>query len=319
MIDVRSYKVAPPAAGQRLDLYLSRSAPGLNLSRSQLQKLIADGRVKVNGASATAHQALKAGDLVSLVVPEPRTLELGAEDIPLSILFEDKDLIVVNKQAGLVTHPAPGNQDGTLVNALLHHCRLDLPDMHGARRPGIVHRLDKDTSGCLVVAKTEKAFKSLTRQIQDRSAKRNYWALAWGRIPEEEATIDAPIGRSRQDRKRMAVVQEGGREAVTHFKVMERFSRACLLEVSLETGRTHQIRVHLASIQHPVVGDPEYGAVPSALGPAEASFVRHKVSRQMLHAVRLEFSHPASGKRMVFQAPLPRDMQEALDFFRKGS
>lgn len=319
MIQVHSFKISASAAGQRLDLYLSRSAPGLNLSRSQLQKLITEGRVKVNGAPAIAHQALRAGETVSLVVPEPRSLEMGAEDIPLYILFEDKDLIVLNKQAGLVTHPAPGNQDGTLVNALLHHCRLDLPDMHGARRPGIVHRLDKDTSGCLVVAKTEKAFKSLTRQIQDRSAKRNYWALAWGRIAEEEATIDAPIGRSRQDRKRMAVVHEGGREAVTHFKVLERFPRTCLLQVSLETGRTHQIRVHLASIQHSVVGDPEYSTPPSGLTAAAQSFVRHKVKRQMLHAYRLEFSHPSSGKRLAFQAPLPRDMQEAVDFFRKGS
>jgi 23S rRNA pseudouridine1911/1915/1917 synthase len=317
LIDVRTYKVPPQAKGQRLDLFLARSASDLTLSRSQCQKLIEEQRVKVNGQPATAHQALRPGETVTVVIPEPRKLSLEAQDIPLDILFEDKSLLVLNKQAGLVTHPAPGNADGTLVNALLHHCRKNLPLVNGAERPGIVHRLDKDTTGCLVVAKTQQAFESLTQQIQAHSAQRLYRALVWGNFAEKEGRIEAPIGRSPRDRKRMAVVREGGREAVTHFQVLETFDRASLVQLRLETGRTHQIRVHLSSIQRPVMGDADYGQVPNNLKPAVAAFVS-QVKRQMLHAFRLEFTHPASGKLQSFEAPLPRDFAKTLEFFRKG-
>jgi 23S rRNA pseudouridine1911/1915/1917 synthase len=244
-------------------------------------------------------------------------LEAEPQDIPLDILHEDPELIVLNKQAGLVTHPAPGSMEGTLVNGLLFHCRKALPTVNGAARPGIVHRLDKDTTGCLVVAKTDRAFQSLTRQIQERVAKRGYLSLSWGTFEEDDAVVEAPIGRSPRDRKKMAVLREGGRPALTRFKVLERFRHAALLELALETGRTHQIRVHLSSIHHPVVGDAEYGSPPQGLDPETLAFVRVKVRRQMLHAARLEFSHPAGGKRVVFEAPLPADFQAALGFFRQ--
>ncbi len=315
MIDVRGYRVEARQAGQRLDLFLARQVQDLALSRNQVQNLVKEGRVKVDGVERPAHWALRAGQAVSLVLPEPRQLKLEAQDIPLDVLFEDSELIVLNKQAGLVTHPAPGNADGTLVNALLHHLGEGLKPIHGAGRPGIVHRLDKDTTGCLVAAKSEAAFESLTRQIQDRGCRRTYLALVWGAPEADEGVVDMPIGRDPRQRQRMAVVPEGGREgrpARTRFWVRERFAGAALVELSLETGRTHQIRVHMTALKHPLLGDATYGHCPYPGHHPLVRALKGRLKRQMLHAWKLAFRHPVDGRPMEFEAPLPGDFGDAL-------
>ena len=281
----------------RIDKVLTTLEP--EITRSQLKNLINDGHVTVNGQAVKPKYKVQAGDKISLVKPEPQSLELTPENIPLDIVYEDDDVIVVNKPQGMVVHPAPGHPDHTLVNALLYHSPLST--INGTFRPGIVHRIDKDTSGLLMVAKNDLAHQSLAEQLRNKTNKREYLALVYGQIKEDEGTIDAPLGRNPQDRKKQAVVK-GGRHAVTHFKVIKRYDNFTLVKCILETGRTHQIRVHMKYIGHPLVGDPLYGP-------------RKVVGKngQFLHAALLGFKHPRTGKEMVFEAPLPENFQKMLD------
>lgn len=283
--------------GERLDVFAAQKA---GESRSYVQKLIAEGGALVNGATAKANTRLKAGDRVELILPPPRVTELVAENIPLDIVYEDADIAVINKEKGMVVHPAPGNESGTLVNALMYRLK-DLSGIGGELRPGIVHRIDKLTSGLIVVAKNDKAHRSLSEQIKRHSAKRFYLALVEGNLKTDEGTINEPIGRHRTDRKRMAVVP-GGREAVTHWKVLERYGAFTLLAVALETGRTHQIRVHMAYCKHPVAGDNVYGPQKQKLG----------LDGQALHAAKLTLTHPSTGEVLSFYAPLPQWFRAAL-------
>ncbi|MCL6635211.1 MAG: RluA family pseudouridine synthase [Peptococcaceae bacterium] len=288
------------SAGKRLDVFLAGEVE--DLTRSRVQKLIEEGMASVNGGPARASYRLRPGDLVILRVPEPEGLEVKAEPIPLDIYYEDADVIVVNKPRGMVVHPAAGNYSGTLVNALLYHCR-DLSGINGVTRPGIVHRLDKDTSGLIMVAKNDAAHLSLARQLRERLVDRRYLALVHGRVGEQAGVVDAPIGRHPRDRQKMAVVQKNGKRAVTNYRVLRRFIDYTYLELKLETGRTHQIRVHMAYIGHPVVGDPRYG-------PARPHF---GLDGQFLHAAVLGFMHPRTGGHLEFAAPLPEVLQEILN------
>ena len=281
----------------RIDKVLATLEP--EITRSQLKNLINDGHVTVNGQPVKPKYKVQSGDKISLVKPEPQSLELTPENIPLDIVYEDDDVIVVNKPQGMVVHPAPGHPDHTLVNALLYHSPLST--INGTFRPGIVHRIDKDTSGLLMVAKNDLAHQSLAEQLRNKTNKREYLALVYGQIKEDEGTIDAPLGRNPQDRKKQAVVK-GGRHAVTHFKVIKRYDNFTLVKCILETGRTHQIRVHMKYIGHPLVGDPLYGP-RKVIGK----------NGQFLHAVLLGFKHPRTGKEMVFEAPLPENFQKMLD------
>lgn len=301
----------------RLDRFV---AARLDLSRTRVQALLAEGGVTVDGRIAKKSEAVVPGSRVEVVVPPAAPVEILPEDIPLDIVWEDADLAVVNKPAGMVVHPAPGHRSGTLVNALLYRMP-DIEGVGGRLRPGIVHRLDRDTSGLLVVAKTDRAHRALADALRRRRVKRLYVAAAWGHLDESPLTIDAPIGRDRRDRKRMAVVEDG-RHALTRVKVREQWERADLLDVALKTGRTHQIRVHLAHIGHPVVGDPVYGEgwVRGMGGPGRRWAVEldRRVPRQFLHATQLVFDHPVSGERMRFEAALPSDLAEVAAWARRA-
>ena len=282
---------------RRLDLCLSEMT---DLSRSRAQSLIEEGLVRLNGRPCRRSDGVRAGDTIRYTVPEAKPVELVPEDIPLNIVYEDQDICVVNKPRGMVVHPAVGNESGTLANTLLFHFG-DLSSIGGEIRPGIVHRIDKMTSGLLVVAKNDLSHERLAKQFADHSAHRSYSALVAGNIKEEEGTVDAPIGRHPADRKRMAVVPNG-RRAVTHYRVLHRFSSVTVLALELETGRTHQIRVHMAYIHHPVVGDTVYSNGKNSLG----------MEGQALHGWRLQLVHPITGAHMSFTAPLPEDMRHAL-------
>jgi len=291
----------------RLDSYLAARLP--NLTRSRIQKLIEDGLVTTGGKPAKAGLRLKNGDRLTLTIPANVEPAVAAQEIPLAIVYEDDYLLVINKPAGLVTHPGAGVHAGTLVNALLHHCRGSLSGISGILRPGIVHRLDKDTSGLMVVAKEDRAHRGLADQIHERTARRTYIALVEGTISVDSGCIDQPIGRHPVHRKKMAVV-ESGRRAVSRFRVLKRWARYTLVEVQLETGRTHQIRVHMASLGFPVVGDIVYNCkLTGTLAK------RHKLglSGHALHATRLSFAHPVSGCLLEFDAPLPEDFQRLVD------
>ena len=292
-------------SGERLDVFLTEQ--NQDFSRSHVQKLIADGKVMVNGQQRKANFKLTAGDEITLEIPEAVEAEILPEDIPLDILYEDKDIIVINKARGMVVHPAAGVFSGTLVNALMHHC-TDLSGINGELRPGIVHRLDKDTSGVMVAAKSDKAHLSLAQQIKDKTAHRIYQAIVYGNIKEEAGIIKGDIGRHPVDRKKMAIVQDG-KSAVTHFKVLERFGEYTLVECALETGRTHQIRVHMTHIGHPLVGDPKYGTN----GKRKDNF---SIQGQALHSMSLELDHPVTGERMTFNTELPEDMHKILRYLR---
>jgi 23S rRNA pseudouridine1911/1915/1917 synthase len=302
--------------GGRLDRLI---AERLDLSRTRVQALLAQGHVTVDGRPPKKSEAAVPGSRIEVVVPPAEVVGIAAEDIPLDIVYEDDDLAVVNKPAGMVVHPAPGHRTGTLVNALLHHMP-DIEGVGGRLRPGIVHRLDRDTSGLLVVAKTDRAHRGLADALRRRRVKRLYVAAAWGHLDESPLTIDAPIGRDRKDRKKMAVV-EGGRAAHTRVQVRERWPRADLLDVALKTGRTHQIRVHLAWVGHPVVGDPVYGeGWERGMGGPERQWaleLARRTPRQFLHAAQLVFEHPVSGERLRFEAPLPADLAEVAEWARK--
>lgn len=268
-------------------------------SRSQIKQLLDGGNITVNGKTEKAKYKVKSGDVIRLEEPKTKTLELRPENIPLDIVYEDDDVIVINKPQGMVVHPAPGHDEHTLVNALLYHCPLST--INGTFRPGIVHRIDKDTSGLLMVAKNDKAHRFLAEQLKDKTNIREYVALVHGRIAEDEGTINAPIGRSLKDRKKQAVVKDG-RNAVTHFEVLKRYRDYTLVKCILETGRTHQIRVHMKYIGHPLVGDPLYGPKKTIKG-----------NGQFLHAGKLGFVHPTTGKLLIFEAPLPKIFQECLE------
>lgn len=297
-------------AGARLDKTLAALAPAL--SRERVKALILDGRISApDGAPARdPSRKVETGQSYVISLPEATPADARPQDIPLSIAYEDAHLIVVDKPAGLVVHPAAGNPDGTLVNALLHHCVGQLSGIGGVARPGIVHRIDKDTSGLLVVAKSDAAHEGLARQFKDHSIARLYRAIAFGHPRPLSGTVDTWIGRSDRDRKKMAVQHEGrGKHAVTHYRTVETLNGAALVECRLETGRTHQVRVHMAHLGHPLLGDPVYGNRSKALGTILA---RLAFRRQALHAASLGFIHPITGKRLDFASPLPDDMQQLL-------
>ncbi|MHB8910187.1 MAG: RluA family pseudouridine synthase [Syntrophales bacterium] len=309
------FTVPPGEGGDRLDLFLSDKEPGL--SRAQIQRAVLEGRVLVNGRPAKAGRKVKAADAIAITIPAARPSGVVAEAIPLTILYEDASLLVVDKPAGMVVHPAAGHPGGTLVNALLHHCR-DLSGIGGVLRPGIVHRLDKGTSGLLVAAKSDAAHWGLAGQFKRHEVKKTYQALVYGDPQAEEGRIEAAVGRHPTDRKRMSTHSRRGREAITVWRVRERFGPAALLEVDIETGRTHQIRVHLTELGHPVVGDAVYGGAGRFKGIGDAA-VRARVKamdRQALHAWRLSFTHPVTGEAMRFTSPLPEDMAALCAFLR---
>jgi len=286
-------------AGERLD----RSVDGM--SRSQVQRLIKSGNITVNGAPSDTGYRVKVGDVIMVDEPEMRSIDAAPEDIPIDVVYEDEHLLVVNKEQGMVVHPGAGNWTGTLVNALLHHCAGSLSGIGGAERPGIVHRIDKDTSGLLVIAKTDLAHQSLSEQIGEKSVKREYVCVVNGQVPDRRGRVDAPIGRHPSARTKMAVVADG-RNAVTHFEVLEYFDGATMLKCRLETGRTHQIRVHMAYMGYPVLGDPVYG---SRQNP-------YRLAGQALHAQTLGFVHPATKEYMEFSAPLPGYFEGLLEQLR---
>lgn len=290
-------------AAERLDLYLIKR--GVTLSRSRIQKLIEEEQIRVNSRPTKPSYRPRSGDEIEIRIPPPTPLELIPEEIPLDILYEDETLLVLNKPAGMVAHPAPGHDQGTLVHALLYHCR-GLPGIGGRERPGIVHRLDKDTSGVLVVAKTDTAHQRLSKQFKLHTIERRYLALVRGAVAQKSGKIILPIGRDRIDRKKISARTSHPRESETHYTVRERFETATLLEIYPQTGRTHQIRVHMAHLNHPIVGDKTYG------GKGERAF-EPQAARQMLHADRLGFVHPALEERMVFSAPPPPDMLELIE------
>jgi 23S rRNA pseudouridine1911/1915/1917 synthase len=305
------------SAGQRLDAWLARRLP--SLSRSRVQALIDEGHVRLEGATARPSTRVRPGQVVRVHVPAPVPAQPQPEDIPIAVVHEDAHLVVVNKPAGLVVHPGAGTARGTLVNALLRHVR-DLSGVGGVLRPGIVHRLDRGTSGLLVVAKDDETHRSLVRQFAGRTVEKEYAALVLGTPARPAGEIDAPIGRDPVHRQKMSVRAPRGREARTSWRVEERFDGAALLRVRIHTGRTHQIRVHLASIGHPVAGDPTYGGTrtPSSrrLAAREALL---SLERPALHAARLSFAHPASGERLAFEAPLPRDLEAVLERLRAAA
>lgn len=274
-------------------------------SRSQIQLWLKDGAVSVNGQVVKANYKVKKNDEIVIAVPEPETLSIEAEDIPLEIVYEDEAVAVVNKPQGMVVHPSAGHPNGTMVNALMYHVK-DLSSINGVIRPGIVHRIDKDTSGLLMVAKNDLAHESLAKQLKDKTSLRKYVALVHGVIPHEKGTINAPIGRSKVNRK-MQAVREDGKLAVTHFNVLERFNDFTLVELTLETGRTHQIRVHMKYIGYPLAGDPVYGPSKTLKG-----------NGQFLHAKLLGFTHPITGQKLVFEAPLPTIFEKTLEKLRKS-
>lgn len=304
MTDLIHYKVNEAEIGERLDVFLTKYMS--DVSRSTVQRLIVNGDVTVNGKLVKSNYKVQYLDGVEVAMPGIKPLELIPEEIPLEVLYEDEDIIIVNKSRGMVVHPAVGNYNGTLVNALLEHCE-DLSGINGVARPGIVHRLDKDTSGVMVVAKSDRAHISLAKQIKERSASRRYLAIVHGNIKEEQGVIKAPIGRHPTDRKRMAVTFVNSKEATTKFRVIERFGAYTLVECKLLTGRTHQIRVHMAYIGHPVVGDPKYG-------PDRRQF---SIIGQALHSAELKIVHPVTEENMIFTANLPEDMELILRELRK--
>lgn len=302
--EIEEFTVAEAEVGQRADIFL---AGQLGVSRSNAQKLLEDGRASRGAKILKANYKVRLGEVIAVTLPEPEPLEVPAENIPLDIIFEDEDVVVVNKARGMVVHPAPGHYTGTLVNALLYHCK-NLSGINSVIRPGIVHRLDKDTSGIMIVAKNDAAHISLSEQIQSKTAHRSYLAIVRGNLKTDSGTITTQIARDKNDRKKMAVVQEGGREAITDYEVLERFGRFTIVRCQLRTGRTHQIRVHLEYLGYPLVGDPKYS-------PLKVPFA---IQGQALHSQELDFTHPRTGERLHFKAPLPEDMQKIVTRLHNG-
>lgn len=293
-------KLVADIENMRLDIYIAQKND--KLSRSMIQKLIEDGEILVNGQTKKISYKVHTGDEIEINIPEPKETNIKPQNIPVEVIYEDSDIIVVNKPKGMVVHPANGNPDGTLVNAILALCKDNLSGIGGEIRPGIVHRLDKDTSGLLIIAKNDLAHKNISEQIKNRQVKKIYIALVKGNVAEDEATIDMPIGRSTKDRKKMAV-RKDGKTAITHFKVLKRYNKYTLLEIKIDTGRTHQIRVHMAEIGHPVVGDMVYSSGKNEFG----------IEGQMLHAKSLDFRHPVTGKEMHLEADVPQYFVDVLN------
>ncbi|MBR4958070.1 MAG: RluA family pseudouridine synthase [Phascolarctobacterium sp.] len=291
-------------AGQRADVAL---ASMLELTRSNMQKLLDEGRAVKGTKVIKSNYKLKLGDEIVVTLPEPQPLDVQPENIPLDIIYEDEDVVVVNKARGMVVHPAAGNYSGTLVNALLYHCK-NLSGINGVIRPGIVHRLDKDTSGIMICAKNDAAHVSLSEQIQSKSAQRTYLAVVRGNLKTDCGVIETQIARDKDDRKKMAVVKEGGRNAVTEYEVVERFGKYTIVKCKLKTGRTHQIRVHMEYLGYPLVGDPKYS-------PMKTPF---SINGQALHSLTLAFDHPRTGERMEFEAKLPEDLHKVVTRLRLG-
>ncbi len=295
-----SLELTADREGERLDQFLSRSCP--ELTRSACQRLLEDGAVTFQGQAVKKNRKTVPGEVYAVVLPDPEPIEAVAQDIPLSVVYEDGDVIVVDKPVGMVVHPAPGHPDGTLVNALLYHCGKSLSGINGQLRPGIVHRIDRDTSGLIIAAKNDAAHLSLAAQLEDHSLYREYHAVAVGNFKEDAGTVDAPIARHPIDRKKMAVDPKG-RRAVTHWEVLARYGGYTYLKCRLETGRTHQIRVHLAHLGHPLLGDVVYGAKKPVPG----------LAGQCLHAKKLSFLHPRTGERITVECPLPDWFRAVLD------
>ncbi|MGL6105898.1 RluA family pseudouridine synthase [Romboutsia sp.] len=292
MEEIKKFLVIDEEEGDRLDVYLSSQLG--DMSRSYIQKIIKDKKVKVNSKEEKAKYLVKEDDKITIEIPVPKLLEVEAQDIPLDIVYEDDDVLIINKQQDMVVHPAPGNYDGTLVNAILYHCKEKLSSINGVIRPGIVHRIDKDTSGLLMIAKNNNAHNSLAEQLKDHSITREYEFICHGVVKEDKITVDKPIGRNPKDRLKMAIVKDG-RRAVTHFEVVERYDNFTHMRARLETGRTHQIRVHALSINHPLLGDPVYG-------PKNTKF---KLNGQTLHAKKLGFVHPRTKEYVELDSKLP--------------
>jgi 23S rRNA pseudouridine1911/1915/1917 synthase len=310
-----SINVTERESGKRLDLFLSGTH--LNLSRSQAKNLVEKHLIFLNQRSTKPSAHVKFGDVVSGILPEPKPLSLQPEPLPLTILYEDSSIIVIDKPSRMVVHPAYGNPSGTLVNALLYYCK-DLSGINGIVRPGIVHRLDKDTSGVMVVAKEDEAFHHLAKQFKNRTVEKVYLAIVYGKLGQNEGLIDSAIGRHPSARKRMSTRTRRGRAAITRWKRVEEFDSSTLLKILPQTGRTHQIRVHLSSIGHPVLGDPLYGRKgrPGAIHDPVLKECVKRIHRQALHAHRLKFDHPRTGERVQFVAPVPEDMNEVLGWLR---
>lgn len=287
--------------GERIDKYLSEQLE--DMTRSHIQKLIKENMVRVNGMAVKSNFKLSASDQIEVEIPELKEPDILPENIPLDILYEDQDILVVNKPKGMVVHPAPGHYTGTLVNAIMYHCKDNLSGINGVMRPGIVHRIDMDTTGSLLICKNDRAHQVLAEQLKEHSITRKYHAIVHGRLKEDEGTIDKPIGRHPIDRKKMSVHCTNGREAITHYRVLKRFQQFTYIECQLETGRTHQIRVHMSSIGHPILGDQVYG-------PAKCPY---KLQGQTLHAKVLGITHPTTGEYMEFDAPLPDYFQGLLE------
>jgi 23S rRNA pseudouridine1911/1915/1917 synthase len=304
---------------RRIDLYLQEKIGGI--SRTRVQSLITDGHITVNGSEVRGSYKPREGDEIEAVIPDPQEFHLIAEDIPLDIVHEDDEIVVINKPAGMVVHPAPGHWTGTLVNALLHHVK-NFKGISGQTRPGLVHRLDMETSGLLVVAKSDKSLLFLADEMKERRIKRKYVAFVWGHLPEEEGRIDAPIGRSRKDRKKMTVTNMGSRQAVTKYRVLMKHLFADKLELQLQTGRTHQIRVHLSHIGHPVIGDPDYGGREKVMTGIFDQYRKHAteilkaIDRQALHAYKLSFRHPSTNLEMSFESQPPDDMKQVEELLK---
>ncbi len=302
--ELQTFTVDPAEQGKRVDLYLSEQ---MGKTRSHVQTLLNEGRVHKQDKALKPNYKVKPGDVLQVELPPPLTLEARPENIPLDILYEDDDVIVLNKARGMVVHPAPNHYTGTLVNALLYHCKT-LSGINGVIRPGIVHRLDKDTSGIMIAAKNDAAHLALSRQIQEKTARRTYLCVVRGNVKTDAGVIETRIDRDKNDRKKMAVVQEGGRNAVTEYEVLERYGRFTVVRCCLQTGRTHQIRVHMEYLGFPLVGDPKYS-------PMKVPFA---INGQALHSQTLRFLHPRTGKEMCFEAPLPEDMKKILTRLRNG-
>ena len=305
---MNSWSVDTDANNMRIDRFISERMS--DTSRSYIQKLIKDELVTVDSKVVKSNYKVKEGEWVEIVLPEPVSLDIEAENIPLDILYEDSDVLLVNKPKDMVVHPSAGHVTGTLVNALLYHCKDSLSSINGVMRPGIVHRIDKDTTGILIICKNDKAHNCIAEQLKVHSITRRYHALVWNNVTDDTGTVDAPIGRHPVDRKKMAINHKNGKHAVTHYKVLERFGQYTYIQCELETGRTHQIRVHMASIGHPLVGDPVYG-------PAKQPF---KTDGQMLHAKVFGFIHPSTNEYMEFETDLPEYFQLILEKLRnKGT
>ena len=297
-------EITPEMEGERIDKCISNYLE--SLSRSYIQKIIKDGKAYVNDAVVKANYKVKVDDKVQFEIPDCEEPDIPPQDIPLDILYEDKDILIVNKPKDMVVHPAPGHYEGTLVNAIMFYCKDELSGINGVLRPGIVHRIDKDTTGSIIICKNDEAHRKIAQQLKEHSITRKYRAIVYGRIMEEEGTVNAPIGRHPTDRKKMAINEKNGKPAVTHYKVLERFDKYTYIECQLETGRTHQIRVHMTSIGHPLLGDEVYGN-------AKCPF---KLEGQTLHAMTIGFIHPTTGEYVEYEAPLPEYFEHLLQILR---